>query len=497
MKRVALAVCLVFLFSLAASLAWASSTKMLVRLYNLSDKEMKLFLGSEFDLVRTGRDFVELVMSREEIAVMKKSGKKIREIISDLDRYVARRLAEQTPQASYLTYDTMTARLRELVAAHPDIAVLTSIGKSIEGRDLWAVKVSDHPGLDEKEPACLLAGAHHAREWTSFEVPMAVLQALLDGYGTDPRLTRLVDERETWIIPMVNPDGVTWSQTKAKYWRKNRRPVGSSFGIDLNRNYGYHWGPTGSSDQPYSDTYHGTGPFSEPETTAIKELAERERFQTSIHFHSYSELILFPFAYAYNVPNPDEPLYRSVGAEMAAFNSYTVQNCTELYPAAGISDDWLYGEGKTIAFTFEMGREFIPPPTEIAKQCALNVPAVLHLLDRTGAIAVNTPTGSAEIIEGLDLPDALAALTMGQSLLPRHAGDTRETVAGRLQAAARRAADLVAARLAEGDLDPWHQIQKNSACRPVLSLARTRALFEHCHGRPLPEAVLGEIQKAR
>ncbi|NLI78712.1 MAG: zinc carboxypeptidase [Candidatus Riflebacteria bacterium] len=494
MKRMALAVCL---FSLVAGLAWASSTKALVRLSNLSDKEMKLFLGSDFDLVRTGPDFIELVMSREELAVMKKAGKKIREIVSDLDWYVAHRLAEQTPQASYLTYDTMTARLRELAAAHPDIVRLESVGKSIEGRDLWAAKVSDHPDLDEKEPACLLAGAHHAREWTSVMVPMAVLEALVAGYGSDPRLTRLVDERETWIVPMVNPDGVTWSQTKAKYWRKNRRPVGGSFGIDLNRNYGYHWGPTGSSDQPYSDTYHGTGPFSEPETSAIKALAEREHFQTSIHFHSYSELILFPFAYAYDVPNPDEPLYRSVGAEMAAFNTYTVQNCTELYPAAGISDDWLYGEGKTIAFTFEMGREFIPPPTEIAKQCALNVPAVLHLLDRAGAIAVNSPSGSEEIVGALDLPDALAALTMGQALLPRHAGDTRERVAGRLQAAARRAADLVAARLAEGDPGPWRQAQKDPACRPVLPLARTRALFEHCHGHPLSDVLLAEIQKAR
>jgi len=169
---------------------------------------------------KTGKDFVEIVVTEQERDAFQKAGRKVATIIPNLDTYIAGIIKSQTPDAAYFTYETMTATLQEWSKKYQSIARLVSIGKSCEGREIWAMKVSDNPDLDEKEPACLITGAHHAREWISIEVPMEALKQYLEGYGKDERLTRLVNEREVWFVPMVNPDGVTFSQTESKYWRK-------------------------------------------------------------------------------------------------------------------------------------------------------------------------------------------------------------------------------------------------------------------------------------
>ncbi|HNV70576.1 MAG TPA: M14 family metallopeptidase, partial [Candidatus Ozemobacteraceae bacterium] len=399
--------------------------------------------------------------------------------------------------ASYYTYDTMLAQLQEWAAAYPQVTQVTSIGKSIEGREIWALKVSDNPAVDELEPACLLVGGTHAREWIGVEVAMAALQAYLEGYSTDEKLTRLVNEREVWFVPMLNPDGILFSQNSQRYWRKNRRPAGSSFGVDLNRNFGYKWGLTGASDKPYSDTYHGAEPFSEPETRAVKELAERERFQTSLAFHSYSELILYPFAYGYNAPNPDEAVYKDIGGQMAKFNKYKVQNCTELYPAMGISDDWLYGDQKTIALTFELAQEFIPPPQKIAAITAATVPAVLLMIEKTAAIAVNNPSGETAPTFSLDTTDGLEALAMGQRLMTQVSGFAREMLAARLQSTVRQVATVATDNALSGNSTSLTQVRQSPAAPLVMPQIRSRLRFEACHGRSIPSAIMELVVPGR
>ena len=488
---------LLALFLMAGMVAHADSPRSLVRMTGLKVGEMKAFLEGDFDVARTAPGMVEVVVSENEKMMIKKSGMKIRTLIPDLDAYVAARLNAQTPEAAYFTYETMTEALRDWATRYPQIASMSSIGKSVEGRDIWALKLSDNPGTNELEPACLVMGGTHAREWIGVEVTMATLKACLEGYGTDERFTRLVNEREIWFVPMVNPDGVIFSQTSQRYWRKNRRPVGTSFGVDLNRNFGYQWGMTGSSDKPYSDTYHGSAPFSEPETQAIKLLAEQERFQTSVSFHSYSELILYPFAYGYNAPNPDEAVYKDIGGQMAVFNQYTVQNCTELYPAMGISDDWLYGDQKTIAFTIELAREFIPQPQQIEGINRINVPAALLLIEKTAAIAVNSPSGSPEAVRGLDVVDGLDALAMGQRLIVKTSGDIREQLASRLQTTVRRLGQVAAEAALAGDAGPLTRIRNSPAARLVLPQISSRLRFEACHGQKVPEPLLPVSQPTR
>ncbi|MEA2620924.1 MAG: carboxypeptidase, partial [Chloroflexota bacterium] len=163
--------------------------------------------------------------------------------------------------SGYHTYAEMVAQIKATQAAHPDIVAIRSIGKSYQGRDLWMAKVSDNVAVDEAEPEVLFDSLHHAREHLSLEQNLALLRWLTDGYGTDPRITNIVNTREIWIVFMVNPDGAEYDLTGSPYrsWRKNRQPNAGStaIGTDINRNYGYHWACCGgSSASKSSETYH-------------------------------------------------------------------------------------------------------------------------------------------------------------------------------------------------------------------------------------------------
>jgi hypothetical protein len=265
------------------------------------------------------------------------------------------------------------------------------IGKSVLRRDIVAIKISDNPTVEEpNEPEVLYMGCHHAREWISVEMPMYLTNYLVNNYGTDPTVTRLVDEREIWIVPIVNPDGLEYSQTVYTMWRKNMRDNNndgkfeqSQDGVDVNRNYGYKWGydDVGSSPYPSDETYRGKYAFSEPEAQAIGNLTLQHRFVFSISYHSYGDLIIYPWGYA-DADTPDDKLFTDVAARMAQFNGYTYGNPKDgvIYNTNGDSDDWLYGSRGTQAYTFELGTMFIPPEDQIETMWLQNKNASLYLL---------------------------------------------------------------------------------------------------------------------
>lgn len=296
----------------------------------------------------------------------------------------------------YHTVEESAAELRALAKAHPKLARVEVIGKSIEKRDILALRIAGAPARRQaQQPKVLFMGLHHAREWIAAEVPHAIANELLGKYGKDPKITELVNGRVVYIVPVVNPDGLHWSQTSYSYWRKNRNPNGGGkyLGVDLNRNYGYKFGLTGASSSPGSDTYHGAGPFSEPCSQAVKALCEREKFTASVSYHSYGNLVLHPFGYGYNIPNPDQASFVRLARAMGGLTGYKAQNSAELYPAMGDSDDWLYGAMGILAFTFELGRQFVPNESEIAPICAANVKAALYLIEEAGkTVASNHPS---------------------------------------------------------------------------------------------------------
>ncbi len=162
----------------------------------------------------------------------------------------------------YHSYAEVGADLAAVAAAHPDIVSRFSIGQSYKGRQLWAVKISDNVNVDEAEPEVLFDGGIHADEHMGTEMALRIMHWLVDGYGVDPRITSIVNTREIWIVPMMNPDGAQFDIRKGRfhYWRKNRQPTPgtSSIGTDLNRNFGYRWGGGGrTSTNPQAITYRG------------------------------------------------------------------------------------------------------------------------------------------------------------------------------------------------------------------------------------------------
>ncbi|MGH9245844.1 MAG: M14 family zinc carboxypeptidase [Acidimicrobiales bacterium] len=305
--------------------------------------------------------------------------------------------------SDYHNYAEMVAAIDEAVADHPSIVRRFSIGSSYEGRTLWAVKVSDNVAIDEDEPEVLYVGLHHAREHLTVEMMLYVLEELTTGYGSDPRITDIVDNREIVLVFNLNPDGGEYDIVDDEYgfWRKNRQPnPGSPYiGTDLNRNYGYRWGCCGgSSGFPGSETYRGPAPFSTPEVANIRHYIDsrvvdgEQQIAAAISFHTYGELVLWPYGYTFtDVPadmtEEDHDVFVEMGTTMAESNGYTPQQSSDLYITDGDFNDWAYGQHRIFAFTFEMYPPgsppgFYPPDEVIPEQTSRNREAVLYLAEQ-------------------------------------------------------------------------------------------------------------------
>jgi murein tripeptide amidase MpaA len=304
--------------------------------------------------------------------------------------------------ARYHDYSEMVRAIDRAVADHGAIVRKMSIGRSYRGRTIWMVKISDNVRRDENEPEVLFDGLHHAREHLSAEMALSILELLTDRYRRGSRVKRLVDSREIFIVPMVNPDGLAYDLRGDPYrhWRKNRQPNGTGrpVGTDLNRNYGYRWGCCGgSSGNPGSDTYRGRRAWSAPEVRAVRDFVEsrvvdgRQRIRTAITFHSAGEQILWPYGYTRrDVPSDmtraDKRVFRTLALEMAATNGYRPMQSSSLYVTDGDEIDWLYGRHRIFAYTFEMfpgsggANRHYPPDEVIGRETSRNHAAVLLLI---------------------------------------------------------------------------------------------------------------------
>ncbi|GAA4299117.1 M14 family metallopeptidase [Streptomyces venetus] len=302
----------------------------------------------------------------------------------------------------YHNYAEMTSEINSIVSANPSIASQRVIGKSYQGRNIVAVKISDNVGTDESEPEVLFTHHQHAREHLTVEMALYLLRELTDGYGSDSRVTSMVNNREIWIVPDVNPDGGEYDIATGSYrsWRKNRQPnSGSSYvGTDLNRNWDFRWGCCGgSSGSTSSETYRGSSAESAPEVKVVADFVRgrvvggKQQIKAGVDFHTYSELVLWPFGYTYSdtttgMTADDNAAFKAVGQKMAASNGYTPEQSSDLYITDGSIDDYLWGAHKIFAYTFEMyprsgGGGFYPPDEVIERETSRNRDAVLQLLE--------------------------------------------------------------------------------------------------------------------
>ncbi len=313
----------------------------------------------------------------------------------------------------YHSYTEMVADIHAVEAAHPDIVHVFSIGKSYQGRAIWAAKISDNVGTDETEPEIMFDALHHAREHLTVEQALYVLHLLADGYDGDAQIKSIVDTREVWIVFAVNPDGFEYDLTctsgsHAPYcaWRKNRQPnAGSSaIGTDLNRNYDYDWGCCGgSSGSKSSITYRGAKAFSAPETRAIRDfvLSRRiggiQQIKAHITFHTNGKLILWPYGHTKtDIPADmtveDHRVFVTIGRAMAGVNGYKAEQSSDLYITDGDQIDWMYGRQRIFSYTMELyppetatvWGDHYPPDERIAPETARNRAALVYFLIRGG-----------------------------------------------------------------------------------------------------------------
>ena len=296
----------------------------------------------------------------------------------------------------YHTPASLASDLANLAANHPATSQLFTIGTSVQGRQIQGIKISTNPAVDDSSKGdVIFVGLHHAREWLAAEMPLRLAEYLLT--NTDPNLQACMNNLQIWIIPVLNPDGYAYTADPNgyRYWRKNRRDNGDgTFGVDLNRNYGFEWGlNSGSSPNTNDDTYRGPSAFSEPEVAAFRDfVAARHNPKAMLTYHTFTEQFLRPWSYTTSDPPGKPTLEYIVQDSIARIDAVHGQSYGESigYLASGEATDYFWNQYRMAAFTPEMrpatgGLDgFSPPATEIIPNNEENLPAALALIHDAG-----------------------------------------------------------------------------------------------------------------
>ena len=382
--------CIILMHLVSASDIYQS-----IRLYNPSLENLAIVseLGIPLDHI-TGKKgiYIDLILTETKTAELLSRGLEVEVLIPDLTAYykernrpaVSRDFPLGSMQGNY-TWDELNNRFDELLSEYPNIiSDRFVIGQSIEERDIWAFKISDNPNQNENEPEVLYTSLIHAREPVSMMNLFYFVQKLAEGYNSDMELTYLINNREMWFIPVINPDGYVYNELIEPFGggmhRKNRKDTGcgngTMRGIDLNRNFGYGWGAnnTGSSSDPCSGIYRGESAFSEPETQAVRDFILDHDFKNVLHYHSYSNLYIHAFGDGSYPDEPDLTTHREIGHEMAKYNGYFVGTGLDGigYTVNGDAVDWTYGDQGLVAYVPEVGsytQGFWPSEDEIEQLC--------------------------------------------------------------------------------------------------------------------------------
>ena len=267
---------------------------------------------------------------------------------------------EIAPDAKYTTYDHLTTILKDAQTKYPNLVHVESAGKSLEGRDLWVVKITANVKAPVSgRPVVFFNAMHHAREVMTTEIALDVIDYLTKNYGSNDKVTQWVNQTEIWVVPMVNPDGNNKVWTSDSMWRKNAR---DGYGVDINRNYPYKWDACGgSSGSHYAQDYRGPSAGSEPETKAMMALVGRIKPVLSISYHSYSELVIYPFG-CDGEHTPNRQVIEAIGKDLAGRlpkdskgGTYAAGTSWELlYAVDGGDIDWYYAEQDVTPFVIEV-----------------------------------------------------------------------------------------------------------------------------------------------
>lgn len=352
----------------------------------------------------------EIIATPATMAILRDSGLRLEIVHKDLEEFYASRIENKNGNfGGWHTYSENIAYLDSLRVEYPQqISAKWSIGLSHEGRNIWCVRLSSNPDIDQPDkPEILLNTMIHAREIMTGDFGLMFADHLCRNYGVDPVVTWLMNNRELYLVSIMNPDGVVYNEqtnpSGGGMWRKNRRNNGGGvYGVDLNRNFPFEWVGGGSSTNPSSDTYRGPSAGSEPETQALMNLINNRSFVTGQDLHTYSDLTLYPWGYTTS-PTVDNAIFTHMGAIMAQYNGYAVgQPGDLLYTVNGGSIDWFYGataeHTKIFAFTNEIGSSsdgFWPPFSRRDALFQDNLWPMLYLMMAAGGfIDVSEPVAT-------------------------------------------------------------------------------------------------------
>lgn len=418
-------------FILLSQVIFAQS-EVVVRIDQPSTNELAFIKTNKLEITAfQENNFVDIMVDSYWINQLDK--KKINYHITQSHQQNIINLGRDKAIPGYQSYDEVIEELQQIALDYPEICSLYDIGDS-KGKiyfndglenyedyqhEIWMMKISDNVSESEDEPAVYYFGAHHAREPISTQVVLGVINHLIEGYGNDDEITNMVNEAEIYLVPMVNPDGheVVLDQLNTN-WRKNISDndengilnfnSGSQDGVDPNRNYAWEWGGDGSSGDQTAETYRGPSEFSEPETQAIRDLLAAHHFTSGISYHSYSELVLWPYAYSASAVAPDHEALEELGTEMAATipkiigsGYYTPDQANDLYPAAGVTGDYCYGEHGIFHILIELAQEFIPPAPQVPAIVNDNIEAAMIVLNRANKQVVRGHVYDALTLEPL------------------------------------------------------------------------------------------------
>ncbi len=370
--------------------------------------------GVDWEGVTKVGNFYVAELSQEELAIVKSKSTNSQVLITDMERFYSERAKNDLANAQksslvpppgfslgsmdgFLTYPEIVNMLDSMQRRYPNlITVKKSIGNTLENNPVYVVKISDHPTKNEpQEKQVLYDAMHHAREPQAMMQLMYFMWYIMDRYEhNDPIAKYILNNRELYFVPIVNPDGYLYNQSIAPngsgMWRKNRSfNLDGSRGVDLNRNYSYDWGydDIGSSSFGSSNTFRGPTAFSEPETQNMRNFVNSKKFKTNLSYHTYGGYLIYPFGARENYYTPDSNMFRMYADSLTKDNNYSSGTVFETlsYFANGGSCDWMYGDTahtKIFSFTPEVGFAddgFWPAPSRIIPLSEENIAPNLFL----------------------------------------------------------------------------------------------------------------------
>lgn len=333
----------------------------------------------KLDVCDVTENYIRVISNPGGLQLLGNAGYRYKILLEDYTE----RTKELIKQGDYHTYDEIIQAMDSIVINYPGISVIDTIGYSAGGRLILGMKISDNPGTEEEEPCIRITGCHHGDEIISSEIVFRLIEYLVSNYSTDSIVKELVDTRQIWLIPDVNPDGM------CNISRYNEN------GIDLNRDYGYMWGGWGASPAP----------FSQPETRALQLNAEKHRFTLSFDYHSVATYVNCLWDYTSLRPDIDS-IMLNIGKEYVDSTGYTMIHGYDWYQVCGSCQDAISGIEGTIGYTIET-----PQPADPTPVCDLNIKAALQMIKRTGDrgiagkvtdFSTGTPLDARLGIEGVD-----------------------------------------------------------------------------------------------